>query len=67
MFDFDHLSSGKFTYFSHLNFAFKLGCVLWALSLVSFFHAIFPFLFSDFVSAKLDSLNSKLGERAGNG
>jgi hypothetical protein len=67
MFDFDHLARDKFTYFSHLNFAFKLGCVLLVLALVSFFHAVFPFLFSKFVSEKLESLNGKLGERAGNG
>ena len=67
MFDSDHLARGKFTYFSHLNFAFKLGCILWLLSWVSFFHAVFPFLFSNFVSFRLESLNNKIDERVGNG
>ena len=67
MFDYDHLARGKFTYFSHLNFAFKLGCILLLLSCVSFFHAVFPFLFSNFVSFKLESLNNKIDERVGNG
>lgn len=67
MFDFDHLARDKFTYFSHLNFAFKLGSVLLVLALVSFFHAIFPFLFSSFVSSRVESLNKMIDERAGNG
>ena len=67
MFDFDHLARDKFTYFSHLNFAFKLGCVLFVLALVSFFHAIFPFLFSSFVSSRIESLNKMIDERAENG
>ena len=63
MFDFDHLARGKFNYFSHMSFAFKLGCILWVLSWVSLFHAFFPFLLSGFVSSKLDSLTKAMDER----
>jgi hypothetical protein len=63
MFDFDHLDKGEFTYFSHMSFALKLGCILLVLSLVSFFHAFFPFLFSSFVSSKLDSLTKAIDEK----
>jgi hypothetical protein len=37
------------------------------LALVSFFHAIFPFLFSSFVSSRIESLNKMIDERAENG
>jgi len=63
VFDFDHLARGKFTYFSHMSVAFKLGCILFVLSLVSLFHAVFPFLFSNFVSFKLDYLNKVIDDR----
>jgi hypothetical protein len=37
------------------------------LSFVAFFHSVFPFLFSNFVSFKLESLNKKIDERVENG
>ncbi len=63
VFNFDHLASGKFTYFSHLGFALKLGSILLLCALVSFFHAFFPFLFSNFVTMRLDALTKAIEDR----
>tara|TARA_R110002012_G_scaffold5165_2_gene23697 strand:+ start:334 stop:531 length:198 start_codon:yes stop_codon:yes gene_type:complete len=63
VFDFDHLTSGKFTYFSHFGFAMKLVCILLLCAFVSLFHAFFPFLFSNFVSMRLDALTKAIEDK----
>ena len=62
-FDFEHLYRVKESYVSHLSFAIKLGCILWLLSIISFIHAVFPFLFSNTVGIKLEGLVDVMNNR----
>jgi hypothetical protein len=62
-FDFEHLYRAKESYGSHLCFAIKLGSILWVLSIVAFIHAVFPFLFSNFVGIKLEDLVEEMNDR----
>jgi hypothetical protein len=46
LFNKDHLSEVEETYIEHFKFAFWAAGTLFLLSIISFIHAIFPFLFS---------------------
>ena len=60
-----HLKDSKMSYFEHLGFAMKLSVQLNIMALVSFIHAIFPFMLQNHVSSGVKNLNDKLQEVAG--
>ena len=60
-----HLKDSKMSYFEHLSFAMKLSVQLNVMALVSFIHAIFPFVLQNHVSSGIKDLNDKLQEVAG--
>jgi|TARA_R110000744_G_scaffold7389_3_gene25610 hypothetical protein len=60
-----HLKDSKMSYFEHLSFAMKLSVQLNVMALVSFIHAIFPFVLQNHVSSGIKDLNDKLKEVAG--
>ncbi len=51
------------TYFQHLLAAWKYSLVLFALFIISFIHAIFPFVFKKTVSHKIIELAEQLKKR----
>ena len=60
-----HLKDSKMSYFEHLGFAMKLSVQLNIMALLSFIHAIFPFMLQNHVSSGVKDLNDKLQEVAG--
>ena len=60
-----HLKDSKMSYFEHLGFAMKLSVQLNIMALISFIHAIFPFMLQNHVSSGVKAMNTKLEELAG--
>lgn len=58
-----HLKNVNESYFTHFRKAFGFAVCLFILSLKSLIHAIFPFLYEDTTSSKINELNEKLRKR----
>jgi hypothetical protein len=54
--DFSHIEGKE--YFNHMGYIFKISCRLFLLGVVGVLHGLFPFLFTNTISAKVEDLNS---------
>ena len=61
----EHPSSMEETYLHHMGQAFRISFKSLGISIVSFIHGIFPFVFVNTASDKLYTLNDHLQYRRG--
>ncbi|MTI16562.1 hypothetical protein E1162_04830 [Rhodobacteraceae bacterium RKSG542] len=59
----DHPRSVGETYFQHMAFAFRFGCIMLGASLAAFVHAILPFAFEKTASTIIIETADKLRNR----
>ena len=56
----NHLQEHNTTYIRHLSFAVKLSFNLFLMSIVGVVHAVFPFIFPDYVSSRVKAMDEML-------
>jgi hypothetical protein len=55
-----HLAENNTTYHRHLSHAVKLSLKLFLMAIVGVVHAVFPFIFPDYVSSGVKAMDETL-------
>ena len=55
-----HLKDSNTTYFKHLHFAWKTSSQMLILVVIGVIHGLIPWLFKDWVSSGINSLDDKM-------